>query len=144
MRHVGRPRALGGIAIGLVVVASVAAPAAADRGDTVVPDEVHRKAVTTGSARVIVQLRLAPPAGDDAERRGPAGDQRAAIHRAQSAVLAELEATGYRLLRRYETIPFLALEVSPQALDVLKQSSLVVRIEEDRAEPPRTGIDCRN
>jgi hypothetical protein len=88
-----------------------------------VSGEVLKRAEAEGSVRVVVELNV-----------GPQG-----IRAAQDELLHELEGTRHRVTRRYEQIPFLALEVSPAALQVLDTSSTVVRIQEDRLLLPQEG-----
>jgi hypothetical protein len=93
--------------------------ASADR----VPVELFAKAAHTGSVWIIAQLRTSESSGQI-----PAP---AAIRAAQDAVLAELTGTGHRVVSRYSAIPFLALEVSIEALRILAASSRVVDVRED-------------
>ena len=51
-------------------------------------------------------------------------------------VLNDLAGTNYRLVRQFETIPFLALEVEPDALAALTQSAGVVGVTEDHLYAP--------
>jgi len=101
-----------------------------------VPKALVDRAAQEGTVRVLVQLQVvAKPEGGLASAEAVAA-QRKAIAVAQSALMAELVGTRYRLIRTYETIPFLALEVSSDALRILEASPLVVGIEEDRLELP--------
>jgi hypothetical protein len=59
------------------------------------------------------------------------------IQTSQALVLQALEGTHYRVTRRYQTIPFLALEVSAEALRRLAHSPVVRRIQDDRAAFPQ-------
>lgn len=90
-----------------------------------VPAEVAHKAQTEGAARVIVQLDVViqPEGNLDSTRAVLA--QRQAIATTQSQVLAELAGTSHRLVRQFETIPFLALEVALDALAALERSAWV-------------------
>jgi len=101
-----------------------------------VPPEVLQKAQTKGVVRVIVQLDVATrPEGALATRQA-ALDQRQAIAAAQSELSADLAGTSHRVTRQFETIPFLALEVGPDALAVLERSARVVGVAEDRPRAP--------
>ncbi len=64
-----------------------------------------------------------------------------AIEYASWKILADLQGTDYEVLARYDYIPFIALQVSPNALAVLENSPNVLGIEENRAwkliEPPQ-------
>ncbi len=57
------------------------------------------------------------------------------IHAAQELVFEQLSGTGYRVTRPYRAVPFLALEVSAEALRRLMRSPVVGRIQEDLAVP---------
>jgi hypothetical protein len=85
--------------------------------------------------RLIVQL-----AGDfvsevelDAEA---VQEQRKRISDAQDQLLAQLNGTEFGLLRRFEDLPLLVVEVEEPALCVLLTSDLVGSVERDDAEPP--------
>jgi hypothetical protein len=101
-----------------------------------VPKALLDRAAPEGTVRVLVQLQVAAePEGGLASAEAVAA-QRKTIAVAQSTLMDELVGTRYRLIRTYETIPFLALEVSSDALRILEASPLVVGIEEDRLELP--------
>jgi hypothetical protein len=86
-----------------------------------------------GRSRVLVELRLAGAVRPDAE-------QRQAIARAQDEVLSRLSGTDFTLVRRFESTPFLALEVGPSALTTLKtMGDIVVRVVADTVLPPAGG-----
>ena len=105
---------------------------------SVVTESLYSKAVESGSVRAIVQLRVAGlPEGRlwTAEAEASA---RQAIAEAQCTLLRELAGTNYRVVRTYETIPFLALEVSLDTLRALEGSALVMNVEEDRVESPQS------
>jgi hypothetical protein len=74
--------------------------------------------------RVIARLRVLEPATPPR------------IHAVQESVLQELANAPYRLVRRFDTLPFLVLEVSPAALALLRASSEVTAIEEDALSAP--------
>ena len=59
------------------------------------------------------------------------------IHATQELVLRAISGTPYRVTRQYQTVPFLALEVSAEALRRLMHSPVVRRIQEDRAFSPQ-------
>ena len=99
-----------------VLIAGCAARVAAEAP---VSSELLERAESAGSVRVIVEL-----AGED-------------IQATQDQVLQALTGTQYRVLHRYHAGPFLALEVSAEALRRLAQSPIVRRIEEDRVLTPQ-------
>ncbi len=79
-----------------------------------------------GETRIIVELRL--PGGADAR----------AIAEAQHKVLARLGPAGVTVVRRYRSIPLLALEVDAEALAKLSQmDDLVTRVILDSLSRPQ-------
>jgi hypothetical protein len=84
-------------------------------------DELIAKAARQGTLRVIVEVLP----------DGPAPPTREAIAQAQERVIQELSGTEHRVLRRFATIPFLGLLVSPEALRRLTGSLFVAGIRED-------------
>lgn len=105
----------------LVVAALGGCPAARGGSEPRLPADLLARAETEGSVRVIAELRVV------------SGD----IGAAQNAVLQALAGAPHRILRRYATVPFLALEVSPEALRLLAASPAVLRIQEDRVAAPQ-------
>src|SRR5262245_8507778 len=98
----------------------------------VVPTQLSQKVLVEGSVRVIVHLATPmTPEGlltDSASVQG----QRQRIASAQNGVLSALAGSSHRVVHRYETLPFLALEVGPGALAILNAlGSLITRVEED-------------
>ena len=108
------------------------------RGSTaepsVVPPHVMQAASARGSVRVIVHLNdagLAP----EAALAGPAAiaGQRQTIGLMQRSLRQGLRGTSHRVLRQYETLPFVALHVTPDALRMLQSMrGLVTGVQEDR------------
>ena len=97
----------------------------------VVPEALYQKASSEGSVRVIVQLRVATIPEGHLERAEDVASQRQGIVSMRSAVLTELAESSYQTIREFETIPFVALEVTQDALLVLEASPSVVGVEED-------------
>src|SRR5215212_6031078 len=88
-----------------------------------------------GSVSVIAGLRT----GFEPEgrlTRSQVVHQREGIARLRGELRSDLEGTGYRTVRRFETIPYVALEVSPEALRALQDSPRVTMIREDVAFAP--------
>jgi hypothetical protein len=136
-----RLRGVAGIALGVLLAASGPALAAMGEGFSVVPESLRSRALDRDLVRVIVQLRVT---GLPEGRLGSAeaeASARQAIAEAQCTLLRELAGTNYRVVRTYETIPFLALEVSLDALRALEGSTLVMNIQEDRVESPQGKPD---
>jgi hypothetical protein len=109
-------------ALASVTLLVCAAPAGVARS-TVSPELLH-KAATTGSVRLIVQLKV----GEGADRT--------AIESAKQALLAELSGTRYRVARGLVGLPTLALEASVETLRALGASPRVERVTEDEPHRP--------
>jgi hypothetical protein len=110
---------------GMMLLAAPGRAAAQVTGPSV--EELTTNAERQGALRVIVELRVdstGPPTG-------------AAIAAAQDSLLDELGGTSHRLIRRYTTVPFIALEVSAEALRRLAGSPRVAGIREDRVLRPQ-------
>jgi hypothetical protein len=96
----------------------------------VVSPELFAKAAAEGVLRVIVHLRLTP-GQEDARHR--------AIEAARESALREISHTSHRVIRTYEAIPLLALEVSTETLRVLASSPSVGWVEEDSLAAPQSS-----
>jgi subtilisin len=113
-------------------------PSAADSGGSLVPLEVRNRALQEGSARVIVELQLPGPHVPDGPPIGAvASVQRADIAAVQSQILSRLARTRYRLLRQYQTVPLVALQVGSDAIAELEAASFwVKRVLPDTVKAP--------
>ncbi len=98
-------------------------------------DALVAKAAAAGTVPVIVGLRTVTVPDGVLDEAGRAV-QREQLRALREAVKASLSATSYQVIREYETIPFLALEVGPAALGVLRTSPHVASIREDQANVP--------
>ena len=99
-------------------------------------EKLLEKSVWNGSVRIIVGLRAGfLPEGETAS---PAAQktQRAEIKRAQDNLLAELSGSRIGGVKRFEFIPFIAVETDAAALAKMKASPLVASIREDRLVKP--------
>ena len=101
------------------VVLTVACGGPAHSGASL-PADLLGRAEREETVRVIVELQAGPEK----------------IQATQDLALEAIAGTLYRLTRRYQSVPFLALEVSAEALRRLMQSPVVCRIQEDRAVRP--------
>ncbi|HET7697972.1 MAG TPA: S8 family serine peptidase [Vicinamibacterales bacterium] len=89
-------------------------------------------------ARVLVELRTPDPYQPEA-RLGSAtavAAQRRAIEAAADRLLTRLAGAGHRVVRRYQTVPFLALEVTPGGRTALQRAAEVVRVLDDEIVRP--------
>jgi subtilisin len=143
MIHGSRTRLLL-ISMAVVVVAVVALSAepaqqppaaAAPQPAVAVPAVVAEAAQREGRARVIVRLDV-PAQPEGGLPPGLAQVQRQTIGTTQQQVMQRLAGTGARLVRQFETIPYMALEVGPDALLTLAQTPGVLAIQEDRLHAP--------
>ena len=101
----------------LVISVIIAACASAGAAPVTVDPRVERD-VARGRTRVLVEVR--PP-----------------IAQSQQDVLARLGGTDFRLVRRFEVSPLLALEIGPSALAALKtMGDVIVRVIPDSVIPP--------
>jgi len=101
--------------------------------------------VARGRSRVLVELRLAGGVRPEGELSAePVAAQRQAIASAQDAVLARLRGTDATFVRRFESVPFLALDVGPSGLAQLRaMGDVVARVAADSAVPPAGGSTPR-
>ncbi len=98
-------------------------------GPTLVPPEV-RRLVAGGPTRILVELCLAT-------QPGVAAPPVEAIAAAQDALLSQLPGTGVSVVRRYRTIPWLALEIDAGGLAALEAiGDLVARVSLDSTARP--------
>jgi len=107
------------IAAGALVMAPLAC-ASPDHG------ELRARAARDGAVRVIVTLAVA-----GAERPGED-----AIREAQQRLIDSLQGTRYVDMRRYQSVPQVALTAGPDALEVLLASPLVAAVQPDSLAKP--------
>lgn len=105
------------------------------------PRGLHAEAIEQGmkqgSIRVIAHLRVESVSEEQAKG---AEQRREAIAQVREALFRELASTSYRVIRAYDTIPFIALEIWPDARQVLEKSALVVGIEDDKRSHPTSDL----
>ncbi|MCH7787561.1 MAG: S8 family serine peptidase, partial [Chloroflexi bacterium] len=132
------------LVVGLVVALSALMIADVSSAATTAPDgprgvilaDLAAKAQLEGSVRVIVRLNMRSQREGDLPTTQAVQEQRQSIQVAQSAVLSELAATSFSVTARFKTIPFIALEVSPDTLAALERSSRILDIQEDAVAYP--------
>ena len=98
---------------------------------SVVPAELFTEATSAGAVLVLVGLKT-PWSPEGPLSRELVLAQRQGIAAAQNYLLAELADTKFRVTRRYEAIPGIALEVGVDALQVLSKSVAVTNVLRDR------------
>jgi subtilisin len=106
-------------------------------------DRMRAAARRDGKARVIVGLRTSfTPEGALSHDRRSA--QRSDIATATAEVRRALAGSSHRVIHTYETLPYIAVEVSAKALDRLQSEGLAASLQEDTADAPTlaqsTGI----
>lgn len=110
---------------GLLAAAGPVAPAAAGPR---IPERVRERTAREGTVRVIVGVDETRGPRRPAERSG-----RWARRRAQDLLVNELRVPAKR---RFERIPFVALELDAAALERLERSDVALSVEEDRLMAP--------
>jgi len=93
--------------------------------------EVIEKAQSEGAVLVLVGLNV-PWQREDALNDDGIFAQRQAIHAAQQQLLAELGGTQHKVVRQYQEIPGIALEIGSDAVTVLEKSPTVTNVLADR------------
>jgi hypothetical protein len=101
-----------------------------------------RSQASAGPVRVLVELRLTGGFVPEGEMTGPSGTrrQREDIARLQQTLVARLAGTRFRVVRRFETVPWIALEIHADALAALEgMPDVVARVREDSLSAPSGG-----
>jgi hypothetical protein len=94
-------------------------------GCAMMPTPSNPATAASAHSRVIVEVSPAP------------GLPRAAgIAQAQDAVIASLPPGRAQVVRRYATLPLLALEIDPALIDGLRRNATVVKVSPDETRPP--------
>src|SRR5918994_2715465 len=107
----------------------------AEQQPTAGSSQLLEQAEQEGSVRVIVHLSTGfVPEGRLS--RPEVANQRAQIASTQAGLQRDLQGTGYQTLREYDTVPFIALDLSPQALQAAQRSPHVTDIVEDPLAQP--------
>jgi hypothetical protein len=104
-----------------------------------VPHELLTQAATAGKVLVLVGLNV-PWVREATLSETEIVAQRQAIGSAQNDLLTELSGTEYKIVRVYEIIPGIALEVGGDALAVLKKSGSVTNVLPDRPTNPSASL----
>jgi subtilisin len=92
------------------------------------------QAAQSGRVRVIARLgATVEPEGALSDGAAVTG-QRRAISRVQRGVISRLPTSGTRVVRAFETIPYVAIETDAAGLAALAKDPEVVAVEEDRLE----------
>ena len=118
------------------------APAASAQSPDKIPRDVIDQAATHGTALVLVGLNVTWQMESKLSADGMAA-QRHAIASIQSDLLTKLQGTNHKILRRYQEVPGIALEVGADALAELARLPIVTNVLLDRPAgsviPPNRG-----
>src|SRR5262245_4631331 len=101
---------------------------------------------TAGTAPVIIQLQVAFRPEGEIQQEAEILAQRAAIRQAQDELLNSVFVGIPASLKRYQTIPNVAVSVNAAQLEALQSSSLVLDVYEDipipvaQAQPPSISL----
>ena len=139
--HTGFLVAAGLDALAMVLGVTLPTPAiGAPPVEVAVPQALHDRLLAGGGVRVIVELQM-PSGGHVAE--GELGDaalvstQRREISARQARLLARLQRAAHKVIHRFETVPFLALDVGSAALgELVAAPQDVRRVTEDILHAP--------
>jgi hypothetical protein len=119
------------IHFGFATLLCVGQPAVGAPQSDKIPREVIEKAENDGSVLVLVGLKV-PWQKEETLTAGAVQEQRQAIDAVQHEFLTELAGTQHKLIRQYEEIPGIALEVGRDALAVMEKSTRVTNVLLDR------------
>jgi hypothetical protein len=117
-----------------VALLLLATPSATARSEQKIPREVIDQTAARGTALVLVGLKVPwqkEAQLNEEDRRA----QRAAIASVQTDLLTSLHGRDYKLVRRYQEVPGIALEVGADALAELARLPLVTNVLLDRSIP---------
>jgi len=97
---------------------------------------LQNMAATQGRVRVIIQLDTSYTTEGKLASPAAVQTQRSAIQAAQSKALASLPALNASQIKRFDTIPFMALSLDASALASLLNTPGIVDIQQDRQRKP--------
>jgi hypothetical protein len=126
----------------LAALLSVTGPAVIGHAGGKIPQEVIDHAAAHGTVLVLVGLNV-PWQLEARLDEGAVQAQRTSIASVQRNLLTELDGSNYKIVRRYQQVPGIALEVGADALATLAQSANVVNVLLDRParSPERTASE---
>jgi hypothetical protein len=114
-------------AAGLAALLSLTATAATAQASTKIPREVIDHAAAHGTVLVLVNLNV-PWQMESRLSGAEAQTQRENIAATQKDLLKDLEGRKFRIIRRYDRVPGIALEVGADALAELARSARVTNV----------------
>jgi hypothetical protein len=102
---------------------------------TKIHPDIRRKLAIGENVLVIVHLDVPLPQRKTPDRSDDFYSK-ALIASAQEHVLSALSLRQFKVMRRYDNFPLIALEIGQDALDILDASPLVLRVQESRMNRP--------
>jgi subtilisin family serine protease len=136
---VALPTTLVAAIAGFVLILSTATRPPNAAAAVQIPQIVRDGGQRNGRVRVLVELRLPSPHVPEGNLPTTAAvvGQREAIAAQAAQLRSRLPSGSHRTIRQYQTVPYLAIEVTPSALDALETlDAYVVRVMEDRILTP--------
>ena len=121
----------------------VAAPAARALSQDKIPPEVINQAATNGTVLVLVGLKV-PWEMESHLSDADVRTQRTAIASIQDDLFKDLQGRNYKVLRRYQEIPGVALEVGADALAELARLPIVTNVLLDRPAIAPADVSTNN
>lgn len=112
-------------------VQAITAPATICKEKLAMLEQLISRAKKQGTVRVIINLNV----NLEAEENLP-NPAESAIAQAQNALLDRISAYRPTLIRKFQTIPSLAVTLNAQALESLKHDSNILCISEDTPQAP--------
>jgi hypothetical protein len=100
----------------------------APKKESKIHPEVRRKAQEDGVGRVLISLNMPFERVDSKLGLAEQQKQRAQIASAQNALLQQLAGTKHKVVRKFEDIPVLGLEIESKAIPILESSDLVTDV----------------
>src|SRR5947208_779644 len=106
----------------LTLLSAPLAPAPRAAASLKIPQRLRARSQQAGHVRVLVELTLPSRPVPEATLPTTAAvvAQRQAIQGRAASLLSRLPQGSHRIIRQYQTVPYLAIEVTPAALDALE------------------------
>jgi subtilisin len=106
-----------------------------------IPEDLRTRSRQAGHVRVLVELTPSSPQVPEGNlpTADAIRDRRRTIAASAAGLLARLPQGSHRLLHQFATVPYVALEVTPAALDALEALGADVRVWDDKIVLPTLG-----
>src|SRR5262245_56858282 len=97
--------------------------------------DLETKVQRSGTLPVIVKLRIAYRPESELVRAAELQAQRVAMYQTQDLLMKQLRGHDPRSLKRFDSMPYIAVKVNPAGLESLRLSAEVLEIQEDELLP---------